>query len=866
MMYLRGSTGYPYKRRKVHPANRPINPLEDILDLRLPEYSCQTIPCSDTPSQYSKTNPSFAACTRTRHGRNSVQALHTVRMPRIFLIGAEEAERERQLLHRKKRNVESPSQDVDMDATGEEEEEEKEEELVLTRDPTSQYYYYEALPDPNLVIETTEPFVIPTVKFDPTDLGSFPTKASDLMLFREVKRKRVEQVAVDDLEDEESAQPERENPPGEMLLPDAVRPARHLRLKYFDNPTLEIQHPSVVLKEVLAQGEPGVRARSRNYFLETKTLTWNPCLVVSYDDKSELYSIRWFLDGKLSTAEKQVTRLNLIFDYESETSFILRRLHAEDLRDSMEAELRCFWLIEELPFLNPEHMDELMMIRIMSVAGWNLCFLHLDVVKDCLEECRVDFRRSINKYILEYEFATNMDVRERLVALKVLPAGKARAPLARQGCLPLEFAPQSDYRHTRIHMIRNLLVAEEAFMRALQHFHSHLDIELFTLVCPLFYKQEKPWKLSKFERAQKAHIEDQTSYLKYEWPSRIAGVIEDLAPVVAELSEVAKEKLIKFVTRLDLTMSEQLQELVISSVEEFKTYMDFYRTKRTAMDDVKGYLAKPRLQSFIGELDVQVGRSSTLRESEVNLGEGKVEEVPKEPLFRLFLMVDDDRLVYKPSLEDVLQTMVALLEDMVECVQSVEGLKSRIRSLFTTTEPDILPAVSLDEQRVETARTIIEEVLELNFLVPKKLEQMYAVFQDLLQLNVDEYLEKYQADNHTLGDYEAEVTRFLQVADHVKLRSDKETLASMFLIDCSRVREVLGRKATSLAYQLCTQVMTETTKKNEIVRWKYTTMETRMLRPIENAEDLDSMVKYIAEIKFDIPQRRQDVEQSQEVS
>lgn len=223
-----------------------------------------------------------------------------------------------------------------MDATEEEDEEEKEEELVLTRDPTSQYYYYEALPDPNLVIETTEPFVIPKVKFDPTDLGSFPTKASDLMLFREVKRKRVEQIAVDDLEDEESAQPERENPPGELLPPDPVRPARHLRLKYFDNPTLEIQHPSVVLKEVFAKNEPGLKARSRKYSLKTKTLTWNPCLVVSYDEKSELYSIRWFLDGKLSTQEKQVTRLNLIFDYESETSFILRRLHAEDLRDSID--------------------------------------------------------------------------------------------------------------------------------------------------------------------------------------------------------------------------------------------------------------------------------------------------------------------------------------------------------------------------------------------------------------------------------------------------------------------------------------------------------------------------------------------------
>ncbi|KAL2642110.1 hypothetical protein R1flu_009697 [Riccia fluitans] len=836
-MYLRGSTGFPYKRRKVHPAKIPASPLDDVLERRIPECACQDIPCSGIRNPLSK-NPSYTPLS----GSGSVHALHSIRMPRVFIIGVEKEEREREARIRKKR-MKRPPEDMEDDEEDEDDDKEKEEETVLIKDPTSQLSVYEALADPNLVMQVTETKEIPRVKFDPTDLGSFPPRASDLMLFSEAKRKREDMTIVEDLDEEELAQPERENPPDVNLPPDPVRPARHLRLQYFDSPTLELRHPSVDLKEVTLKYGPIVPtplAHQTNVVVQFPFLCAPSCfliickdeLVSTYDHKNDLYTIRWTLDdGRLGTEtkEKQVTRLNLIFNFESEASFILRRLHAEELRERIEAELRCSWLIEELPILNYEHMDELQMVRIMNVAGWNLCFVYLDIVKDCFEEVRIYAHRAVNKSILEYEFATNMDARERLVALNILPVGRTSAPLPWKGCVPLEFGFQSEYWHTRTSIVRNLVVAEDAFLCALQHFHSHLDIELFTLVCPLLYEQMKPWKLSSFERLQRSHVDDQISYLKYD------------SRCYFELSSYAN-----------------LRELVLQSVEEFKVYLDFYRPKTREMKEVDGW-AKPDLQPAVGEV-----RQLRISKLTLQIGEG-VEEVAKEPLFRLDLVVDDDRVVFKPALEDVLNSMLALLEEMVQCVQSVEGLRSRLRPLFETSQPDILTVVPLDDTQVEKARMIIKEVLELNFLVPRRLEQMYGVFQELVDIDVDAYLNNYQAANHSIEDYEAEINRFLKVSKHVKLRTDKETFTSMFLVDCTRVREVLSRKAKGLAYRLCTQIMTQTTKKNETIRWKYETMEKRIQSPISSPEDLDKMIKYLAEINFDIPQRRVDVQQSQKV-
>lgn len=281
-MYHRGSKGYPYKRRRVHPVNRPPRSIDEVVERSLSHCNCDTIPCSNIQQKYyrplvpppalkctplctSDAVPCYSISDRERPtirapavhepqpvGRQ-VSAIYKIRIPRGFVVGFEEAESER----RSHWHIDVPEdivlRDVEMEDV--QEEEVKEKEWVLTKDPLSEYYFYEELPDP--LAEPVAP-VLPTeiVVFDPRDLGSFPPKPPGMFLFRELKRKRLDNciVELNTLEDEEDVQekgqPERENTPKVTVPPEAVRPARHLPLKYFDNPSLELRHPEGALKEV----------------------------------------------------------------------------------------------------------------------------------------------------------------------------------------------------------------------------------------------------------------------------------------------------------------------------------------------------------------------------------------------------------------------------------------------------------------------------------------------------------------------------------------------------------------------------------------------------------------------------------------
>lgn len=88
---------------------------------------------------------------------------------------------------------------------------------------------------------------------------------------------------------------------------------------------------------------------------------------------------------------------------------------------------RYSFLLDELPFYNLETLDELMMSRIMFVAGGKLCMNYPRIMDEGMNECKLDYHRSINSSIVEHEFLINKEVRDRVTALNIFPVRKKRA-------------------------------------------------------------------------------------------------------------------------------------------------------------------------------------------------------------------------------------------------------------------------------------------------------------------------------------------------------------------------------------------------------------------------------------------------------
>jgi len=71
------------------------------------------------------------------------------------------------------------------------------------------------------------------------------------------------------------------------------------------------------------------------------------------------------------------------------------------MREQTEAALRYHVLVENMPFNNPDILDEDFRQRIMYLSGWNLSHRLPDVVDDYMDSVRDDYRLSVKRAILD---------------------------------------------------------------------------------------------------------------------------------------------------------------------------------------------------------------------------------------------------------------------------------------------------------------------------------------------------------------------------------------------------------------------------------------------------------------------------------
>jgi len=87
--------------------------------------------------------------------------------------------------------------------------------------------------------------------------------------------------------------------------------------------------------------------------------------------------------------------------------------------------------IKGLPFENPELINEKFEIKVRILVGWELSQRYPETLKDVLAECRVDYHDAVNKAIQDFRFETQLQEREKLVAMQIFPLKGTKAPCPR---------------------------------------------------------------------------------------------------------------------------------------------------------------------------------------------------------------------------------------------------------------------------------------------------------------------------------------------------------------------------------------------------------------------------------------------------
>ncbi|KAH7297912.1 hypothetical protein KP509_25G018200 [Ceratopteris richardii] len=677
--------------------------------------------------------------------------------------------------------------------------------------------------------------------YEPEYTGSYPPNPGYRLFSKDLKS--LTSCGLKALADEEDARAQPEKDLEEMGKPtNKRRTVFSFPLDLFHNPELELCHPKLDIEKAHQANERGVLARSRFYSSKGEC-SWEPCLVLSYDQDRTDFLIEWVKTRK----SKRVKRLNLILDRENESSFVAKVVEAKCLKRMVESYMRCREYIEELPFQNPELQEEPLRIKLENMAGIPLCRRYPDLVNSFIESFKIEYRQIVKKSILLHKYFVSKQDFERMKALQIFDSEQFKAPTPMQGCLPLDFDSESDFQCKRRQISNSLCVAEEAFLLGLLRFYKEMDITDVCLFSPLLFSMPRPLQLEDFRLIQEDYLKEMADNFRNDWVPRVVAMIDELAPPTTEFSGAALEKLQRFVHRLSLLMTQQLLDVVLQSIDKYRRLWEQYT--RPGNDTLT---------------DAETNTAKTTDERKVMLNLN-LQNLYSMPMFKTKLKIEGHDFLFDPSLALIGNTVLLLLDSILLAVKGIEDLQSRVTTISTIYEFKEMKSLECEDFRFVAVRKTIEDILERNFVGPKILEESYEPFKGLAALDIESFLELWKGENHSIEEYEEIITNYLEVADNAKRNSDGEVIFGLFLVECSSLGEDLYIKAMDVADKLSRQILESTSVKNTSLCEQYTEIDTRLNDACTNPEEMDELRKFVASTKKTLAQLQDEINQSAKV-
>lgn len=165
----------------------------------------------------------------------------------------------------------------------------------------------------------------------------------------------------------------------------------------------------------------------------------------------------------------------------------------------------------------------------------------------------------------------------------------------------------------------------------------------------------------------------------------VVGLVEEIIPP-NRVTDKQRDHVRRFAYRLHFTMTQHLRDVVLNSVASFTKIWDTYTIKEKVVDD---------------DLD----------DYQDPAGPPSAEpEFAKPPMFRIKLAVDwEDQFVFVPTLEEMTEIILIMLDEICDRVSGVEDLVSRLDPKIVGVEKvQDIRTIPRDHPRVEAQRNIIK--------------------------------------------------------------------------------------------------------------------------------------------------------------
>eukprot|EP00755_Sulcionema_specki_P008854 Sspe_Gene.42061::Locus_20407_Transcript_1_1_Confidence_1.000_Length_4089::g.42061::m.42061/K10408/DNAH; dynein heavy chain, axonemal len=673
-----------------------------------------------------------------------------------------------------------------------------------------------------------------------------------------------------------------------------------LPLEEFDNSELG---PPCEPQDWILMGQMGVDAmgtpaKSKYYFDDNQGEDWTPCRVLEYDEEEDSYLIQWVKEDGSRGKTKWVKRLNLIFDAEDVDQWKERYRQAWELRNQAEAQMRLYLYVNGMPDDVVTPIDEDQVDRILALVADEFPLAQLHVIEKSIAEMRQMYSYGMKQAVFNYRFLDPKE-KKRLEALSLPQELPPPMPELNKLMGTID-TPSPNFVYSRHYIEENLFFTHHLLYKTIFTIVGRWSLFAPQLLCDVEMKGVPlPCELETFKMKQSTRVCKVSEKLQDDWSvNTTATILNDLDYhfnfYEDDPERYRNSRMCRFFRMINLIMAHQMRSLILDSI---RTYTDFLLQFQVVYDEnfnedddwledePEEKAERERKIAFLEERErIEAERKAAEAEKaaaetkpkkkQQQLDEEEPEEVEEEapadvclirlsleideekehrgfskrilkmcqevngnqPLFVIKLISNTDAVMFDPLLEEVEDAVKSVYEGFFNETQDILGVGDKLFPLLNL-RPFELQSVARSELPVDQVHQLMTE----NKKGPRQLLALYESFEYLLKVDIDSYIEEFEATNPTREDFAAQLDQLARDIDRIQKRSLNEVCFEMIKVECYDIKRSLTRKAQEISSALSQLLAKQARERCLRCSEQYTEMYEAIQAKVETPEALHKL-------------------------
>nr|BAB63022.1 hypothetical protein [Macaca fascicularis] len=215
------------------------------------------------------------------------------------------------------------------------------------------------------------------------------------------------------------------------------------------------------------------------------------------------------------------------------------------------------------------------------------------------------------------------------------------------------------------------------------------------------------------------------------------------------------------------------------------------------------------------------------------------------PIFKIELTFDDDKMEFYPTLQDLEDNILSLVERIAEALQNVQTIPSWLSGTSTPVNLDTELPEHVLHWAVDTLKAAIHRNLEG---ARKHYETYVEKYNWLLDGTAVENIETFQTEDHTFDEYTEFIEKFFSLASEIMLLP-QWIHYPMVRLDCEDLKTGLTNKAKAFANILLNDIASKYRKENERICSEFEAIKEHALKVPETTEEMMDLISYVEKVR-----------------